>query len=178
MSESEETKRRLGVKPEEAEEGAVELPTKEDEKKEELQQTIQTKAEEIGRGEGEGGFVAEPAEEEPLTEAPKKMEQKVKVKAKGPSLKKREPDSSKNMANISKQVERQANQLIKIEKIIVSLQKSVDKQSNTIKQLYGVVTQLQRQVRSSKNQKQNQGTQKKMVGKIDRLKKRHLKGRR
>src|SRR5215207_103744 len=176
MSESEETKRRLGVKPEEAEEGAVELPTKEDDKKEELQQTIQTKAEEIGRG--EGGFVAEPAEEEPLTEAPKKMEQKVKVKAKGPSLKKREPDSSKNMANISKQVERQANQLIKIEKIIVSLQKSVDKQSNTIKQLYGVVTQLQRQVRSSKNQKQNQGTQKKMVGKIVRLKKRHLKGRR
>jgi hypothetical protein len=30
-----------------------------------------------------------------------------------------------------------------------------------MKQLYGVVTQLQRQVRSSKNQKQNQGTEKK-----------------
>src|SRR5215216_7008564 len=115
MSESEETKWRLGVKPEEAEERAAELSSEEDEKKEELQQTIQTKAEEIGGGEGgEGSLVAEPAKEEPLTEVPKKKEQK--VKAKGPPLKKREPDSGKSMANISKQVERQANQLIKIEK--------------------------------------------------------------
>jgi hypothetical protein len=57
------------------------------------------------------------------------------------------------MTNISKQVERQANQLIKIEKAIVSLQKlisKIDKQSNTIKQLYIAVTQLQRQVRQAR----------------------------
>lgn len=84
------------------------------------------------------------------------------------------------MTNISKQVERQANQLIKIEKAIVSLQKSVnkmDKQSNTIKQLYGVVTQLQRQVRSSKNLKIKQASQKKNVGKTDSSKKRRSKER-
>jgi hypothetical protein len=105
MSESEETKWRLGVVPEEAE-GAAKLPSEEDEKKEELQQTIQTKAEEIGGGEGgEGSLVSGPAEEEPITEPPKKKERK----AKGPSLKKREPDSNKSMTNISKQVERQAN---------------------------------------------------------------------
>jgi hypothetical protein len=83
------------------------------------------------------------------------------------------------MTEISKQVERQANQLIKIEKAIVSLQKpisKIDKQSNTIKQLYIAVTQLQRQVRSSKNQKQNKLVKKK-VGKIDSSKKRRSKGR-
>jgi hypothetical protein len=157
MSESEETKWRLGVKVKEAEESEAELSSEEDEKKEELQQTIQAKAQEIGGGEGgEGRFVSGPAEEEPITEPPKKRERK--AKAKGPSLKKRELGSSKSMANISKQVERQANQLIKIEKAILYLQKmisKIDKQSNTIKQLYIAVTQLQRQVRSSRNQKQN-----------------------
>ena len=144
MSESEETEWRLGVKPE-------------DEKKEELQQTVQARAEEIGGG-GEGSLVAKPAEEEPITEAPKKEKPKAKAKAKSPSLKKRELDSSKSMANISKQGERQANQLIRIEKAIVSLQKlisKIDKQSNTIKQLYGMITKLQRRIRSNKNQKQN-----------------------
>jgi hypothetical protein len=151
MSKSEGTKWRLGVKPEEAEESKAELSSEEDEKKEELQQTIQAKAEETGRGEGEEPIITEP---------PKKKEQK----AKGPSLKKRESDSSKSMANISKQVEGQANQLIRIEKAIVSLQKlmsKIDKQSNTIKQLYGMITKLQRQVRSSKNQKQNKGLKRK-----------------
>jgi hypothetical protein len=41
------------------------------------------------------------------------------------------------MSNISKQVKRQANQFIKVEKAIVSLQKPIsktDKQSNIIKQ--------------------------------------------
>jgi hypothetical protein len=102
MSESEETKWRLGVMPEEAEEGAAKLSSEEDEKKEELQQTIQAKTEEIGGGEGEGNLVSGPAEEEPIiTELPKKKEQK----AKGPSLKKRESDSSKSMANMSKSME-------------------------------------------------------------------------
>jgi hypothetical protein len=63
MSESEETKWRLGVEPEESEERAAELSSEENEKKEELQQTIQAKSEEIGGGEGEGSLVAEPAEE-------------------------------------------------------------------------------------------------------------------
>ena len=167
MSESEETEWRLGVNPE-------------DEKKGELQQTVQAKAEEIGGG-GEGSLVAKLSEEEPITEAPKKEEPK--AKAKGPSLKKRETDTGKNMANISKQVERQANQLIRIEKATVSLQKSInkiDKQLNTIRQLNVALTQLQRHVRSSKNRKQNQSTEKKKVGKnLPRSsRERHIKGRR
>ena len=64
MSESEETKWRLGAEPEETEEKAAELSSEEDEKKEELQQTIQERAEEIGGGEGEGSLVAESTEEE------------------------------------------------------------------------------------------------------------------
>lgn len=50
MSESEETKWRSGIKPEESEEGAAKLPAEEDEKKEELQQTVQAKVEEMGGG--------------------------------------------------------------------------------------------------------------------------------
>jgi hypothetical protein len=72
------------------------------------------------------------------------------------------------MSNISKQVKRQANQLIKVEKAIVSLQKpisKIDKQANIIKQLYGAVTQLQRQVRPSKNPKIKQVSQKNKVSK-------------
>jgi hypothetical protein len=176
MSESEETRWRLGAKPEEAKERAAELSSEENEKKEELQQTIQAKAEEIGGGEGEGSLVAEPAEEEkPVTKAPKKKQPKGKA-----SLKKRETNTGKNMTEILRQVERQANQLIRIEKAIVSLQKSVDKidkQSNTIKQLYSVVTQLQRLVRSNKNQKQNKLVKRKEVGKIDNSKKKRSKGR-
>ena len=169
MSKNEETKWRLGVEPEEAEERAAEPSSeedekkedekKEDEKKEELQQTIQTKAEEIGGG-GEGSLITRP-EEVPITEAPKKKEWIAKAKH---SSMKREPDSSKSMVKISKQLERQANQLARIEKAILPLQKSVnriDKQSNTIKQLYIQATQLQRQIRSTKNRKQNHGIQNK-----------------
>ena len=138
MSESEETKWRLGAEPEETEEKAAELSSEEDEKKEELQQTVQTKAEEIGGG-GEGSLITRPE---------------------------------------------QANQLTRIEKVILPLQKSVnkiDKQSNTIKQLYMEVTQLQRQIRSTKSRKQNQSIQKKKKGKnlaTSRSKKRSVKGRR
>lgn len=72
------------------------------------------------------------------------------------------------MVKISKQLERQATRLARIEKVILPLQKSfnkIDNQSNTIKQLYTVVTQLQRQIRLTKNRKQNQGIQKKKKGK-------------
>jgi hypothetical protein len=75
MLESEETKWRLGVEPQQAEERAAELSPEEDEQKEELQQRIQAKADEIGGG--EGSIVAEPAEE-PIADAPKKKERKAK----------------------------------------------------------------------------------------------------
>lgn len=82
---------------------------------------------------------------------------------------------------ISKQLERQAAHLARIEKIVLPLQKSVNrinKQSNTIKQLYAVVTQLQMQIRSTKNRKQNQGVQKRKRRKnpVSQSKKRSLKG--
>jgi prefoldin subunit 5 len=76
---------------------------------------------------------------------------------------------------MTKQIERQANQLARIEKAITSLQKSInkiDKQSNTIKQICVVVTQIQRQIRSSKNRKQVQATRKKGVTKKRLLKRR------
>ena len=176
MSESEETKWRLGAEPEEAVERAAELSAEEDEKKEELQQTIQTNAEEIGRG-GEGSLIARP-QEIPITEAPKKK-QRI-AKAEHPTVK-IEPDSSKSMVKISKQLERQAAHLARIEKIVLPLQKSVsriNKQSNTIKQLYNVVTQLQMQMRSTKNGKQNQGVQRRERRKnpVSQSKKRSSKG--
>jgi hypothetical protein len=180
MSESDETNWRLGTEPEEVEDRAAGLTSEEDEKKEELQHTIQTNVEELGGG-GEGSLITGP-EEIPITEAPKKKERMVNVKR--PTPKKRVPDSTKSMVNISKQLERQATQLARIEKVVLPLQKSVnriDKQSNTMKQLYTVATQLQRQVRSTKNRKQNQGVQRKRRGKSlasSKSKKRSLKGRR
>jgi hypothetical protein len=150
MSENDETKWRLGVEPQKVEERAAELSSEEDEKREELQQTIQTNVEEIGGG-GEGSLVTRP-EEVSIVETPPRKERKAKTKR---QTVEREVDSSNNMTKISKQLERQANQLAKIEKVILPLQRSVnkiDKQSNMIKQLYTVVTQLQRHVRSAKNQ--------------------------
>ena len=117
MSESEETKWRLGAEPEEAMEKAAELSAEEDEKKEELQQSIQTNAEEIGRG-GEGSLIARP-QEVPITEARKKK-QRI-AKAEHPTVKIK-PDSSKSMVKISKQLERQAARLARIEKIVLPLQ--------------------------------------------------------
>lgn len=85
------------------------------------------------------------------------------------------------MVKISKQLERQAAHLARVEKIVLPLQKSVNrinKQSNTIQQLYTVVTQLQMQIRSTKNRKQNQGAQKRKRRKnpVSQSKKRSLKG--
>ena len=154
------------VRPEQTEERAAELSSEKDLQKEELQQTIQARADEIGGGGGEGSIVAEQTQE-PIADAPKKKERKTKAL----TVKKSELDTSKSMA----QIERHANQLTRIEKAITSLQKSVnkiDKQSNTIKQIHMVVTQLQKQIRSSKNRKQVRVTQKKEVGKKRRLKRR------
>lgn len=85
------------------------------------------------------------------------------------------------MVKISKQLERQAAHLARIEKIVLPLQKSVNrinKQSNTIKQLYTVVTQLQMEIRSTKNRKQNQGVQKRKRRKnpVSQSKKRSQRG--
>jgi hypothetical protein len=99
MSESEETKWRIGAEPEESDERAADLSSEENENKEELQQKIQTKAEEIGGG-GEGSLITRP-EEVPINEAPK-----------------RESDFTKSDVNISKQLERQADQLARIEKVL------------------------------------------------------------
>ena len=179
MSESDETKWRLGTEPEEAEDKAAELTSEEDEKKEELQHTIQTNVEELAGG-GEVSLITGP-EEVPITEAQKKKERMANVKR--PTPKKIVPDSTKSMVNISRQLERQATQLARIEKVVLPLQKSVnriDEQSNTIKQIYTVVTQLQRQIRLTKNRKENQVIQRKKKGKniAGRSKKRSLKGRR
>lgn len=61
------------------------------------------------------------------------------------------------MTGISKQLEKQSNQLVKIEKVLQPLQKSfnkIDRQSITIKQLYSVVMQLQREIDRQKKQQQ------------------------
>jgi hypothetical protein len=67
------------------------------------------------------------------------------------------------LTGISKQLEKQSNQLVKIEKVLQPLQKSfnkIDRQSITIKQLYSVVIQLQREIdRQKKQQPQQQPTQ-------------------
>ncbi|HEU4444604.1 MAG TPA: hypothetical protein VFR94_08020 [Nitrososphaeraceae archaeon] len=76
MSESDETKWRLGAEPEEAEDRAAELSSEKDEKKEKLQHTIQTNVEEIGGG-GEGSLITEP-EEVQVIEATKEWMAKVK----------------------------------------------------------------------------------------------------
>jgi hypothetical protein len=162
MSEGEETKWRLGTEPEEAEEKAAELSSEEDEKKEELRETVQTNVEEIGGG-GEGSLITQP-EEVPITEAPKKKERITKTRR---LAKKKESDSSENMAKISKELERQTNQLARIEKAVMPLQKSInkiDKKSNTVKQLHTKITQLQRKIYSTRNIKQIQGTKKKKKG--------------
>jgi hypothetical protein len=63
---------------------------------------------------------------------------------------------------MSKQLEKQSEQLARIEKVVQSLQNSFNKiyrQSNTIKQLYGIVTQLQRQIHRQIQQQQKQQQQ-------------------
>src|SRR5215207_1598938 len=98
------------------------LSSEENENKEEFQQTIQTKAEEIGGGR-EGSLITRP-QEVLITEAPKKEERI--AKAKHPTVK-RESYFTKSDIKISKQPERQADQLARIEKVLLPLQKSVNK---------------------------------------------------
>jgi hypothetical protein len=114
MSEGEETKWRLGVQSEGVEERAAELSDEEDEKKEQLQQKVQTKAEELGGG-GEGSIVTR-QEEAPIVETSSRVKRVAKTKR--PALR-REQGSDIDMTKISRQLERQANQLARIEKGIL-----------------------------------------------------------
>ena len=146
MSESEETEWRLRsteTKQEDKVSSSLEWKKRED-----LQERVQAKAEAIGGGsggEGEGSLVTKP-EEIPATQDTKQGGKTMKksLKTEGATRKK---ESKNNLPTISKQLERQTNQLARIEKLIQASQKSfhtIDKQSNTIKKLYTIVTQLQR----------------------------------
>jgi hypothetical protein len=164
MSEGEETKWRLGVQSEGAEERAAELSAEEDEKKEQLQQKIQTKAEELGGG-GEGSIVTKP-EEAPIVETLPKGKQAAKTKR--PALT-REMGSNIDMTKILQQLERQADQVSRIEKVILPLQRlvnKIDKQANTIKQLYMQISQIQRRLRSIKSQGKKPASRSKKRGSI------------
>jgi hypothetical protein len=145
MSESEETEWRLRsteTKQEDKVSSSLEWKERED-----LQERVQAKAEAIGGGSGGGeGSLVTKLEEIPATEDTKQGGKTMKksLKTEGAIRKK---ESKNNLATISKQLEKQANQLARIEKLIQASQKSfhtIDKQSNTIKKLYTIVTQLQR----------------------------------
>ena len=165
MSENEETGWRLSVETGQEETERAAGPLAEDEKQEEeLQQKVQAKAEDIAGG-GEASLVTKP-EEVPIIE-PTKQGRKVMKKSLKARAATKKKESNNNLATISKQLEKQANHLVRIEKLIQPLQKSfnkIDKQSNTIKQLYTILTQLQRQMHHRQFQQQRQSTQKKRGG--------------
>jgi hypothetical protein len=171
MSESEETRWRLGIESEQEEERAASPPSSDERElqKEGLQQRVQAKAQDIG-GRGEGSLIN--TKSEGALDTDKKYE--ALTEEKKPKTKKRSRSnivakrSNNNLTNISKQLEKQANQLARIEKGIQPLRKSfnkIDRQSNTIKQMYTIVMQLQIQVRHQM-QRQIQGTKNK-IGKAN-----------
>ena len=157
MSESEETKWRLSTASEQRDTASS---SEEQEKKEELQERVQSKAEDIDGG-GEGSLVTKT--DVPIIEA-RKQQRKTRKKSLKSSDASRKKEPINNLPTISKLLKKQANQLARIEKISQQLQKSfnkMDKQSNTIKQLYTIVTQLQRQL--SHRQLQQQRSRKNRV---------------
>jgi hypothetical protein len=158
MSESEETKWRLSTASEQRD--TASSSSEEQEKKEELQERVQSKAEDIDGG-GEGSLVTKT--DVPIIEA-RKQQRKTRKKSLKSSDASRKKEPINNLPTISKLLKKQANQLARIEKISQQLQKSfnkMDKQSNTIKQLYTIVTQLQRQL--SHRQLQQQRSRKNRV---------------
>lgn len=165
MSESEETEWRVSdMEPKQDDRVSSSV----EQENEDLQERVQAKAEAIGRG-GEGGqgsLVTKP-EEIPVTQATKQAGKTIKKSLRAGSTT-RKKGSNNNFATISKQLEKQTNQLARIEKLIQPLQKSfhkIDNQSNTIKKLYIIVTQLQRrQMHSSRFLQQQKSSQKKRVG--------------
>src|SRR5919112_1610132 len=126
MSESEETEWRLRsteIKQDDKVSSSLEAQNRED-----LQERVQAKAEAIGggsRGGQEGSLTTKPEEEIPATEGTKQGGRTMKksLKARAATRKK---ESNNNLATISKRLEKQSDQLARIEK------------------LYTIVTQLQR----------------------------------
>jgi len=75
------------------------------------------------------------------------------------------------LTGISRQLEKQSNQLVKIEKVLQPLQKSfnkIDRQSITIKQLYSVVMQLRREIDRQKKTTTTSHSRKSKKGKVSR----------
>jgi hypothetical protein len=159
MSENEEMKWRLSTETGQEEDKASSSSSEEQQEKEALQERVQAKAEDIAGG-GEASLLTKPEEEVPITykqyESQNK-EKKTKKPSKAKILTKKKESDNANLTGISKQLEKQSNQLVKIEKVLQPLQKSfnkIDRQSITIKQLYSVVMQLQREIDRQKKQQQ------------------------
>jgi hypothetical protein len=170
MSENEEMKWRLSTETGQEEDKASSSSSSSSEdqqEKEALQERVQAKAEDIAGGRGEASLLTKPEEEEiPITDKQYQSttkEKRTKKPSKAKVLTKKKESDNANLTGISKQLEKQSNQLVKIEKVLQPLQKSfnkIDRQSITIKQLYSVVIQLQREIdRQKKQQPQQQPTQ-------------------
>src|SRR5215208_3158288 len=168
MSENEEMKWRLSMETGQEEDKASSSSSEEQQEKEALQERVQAKAEDIAGGGGEASLLTKPVEEVPITDKQYQSttkEKKTKKPSKAKVLTKKKEYDNANLTGISRQLEKQSNQLVKIEKVLQPLQKSfnkIDRQSITIKQLYSVVMQLRREIdRQKKQQLQQQATQKK-----------------
>jgi hypothetical protein len=155
MSENEEMKWRLSTETGQEEDKAASASasaSEEQQEKEALQETVQAKAEDIAGGEGEASLLTKPEEEVPITDKQYQSttkEKKTKKPSKAKVLTKKKEYDNANLTGISRQLEKQSNQLVKIEKVLQPLQKSfnkIDRQSITIKQLYSVVMQLRREI--------------------------------
>ena len=94
-------------------------------KKEALQQRVQGKAEDIAGG-GEASLLTKPEEEVPITYKQYRSTTKAK-KRKKPSkakiLTKKKQSDNANLTGMSKQLEKQSNQLVKIEKATSTITK-------------------------------------------------------
>jgi hypothetical protein len=169
MSENEEMKWRLSTETGQKEDKASSSSSssEEQQEKEALQERVQAKAEDIaGGGGGEASLLTKPEEEEvPITDKQYQSttkEKRTKKPSKAKVLTKKKEFDNANLTGMSKQLEKQSNQLVKIEKVLQPLQKSfnkIDRQSITIKQLYSVVIQLQREIDRQKKKQQQQPTQ-------------------
>ena len=166
MSENEEMKWRLSTDTGQEEDKASSSSSEDQQEKEALQERVQAKAEDIAGGGGEASLLTKPEEGIPITDKQYQSTTKEK-KTKKPSkakvlTKKKKESGNANLTGISKKLEKQSNQLVKIEKVLQPLQKSfnkIDRQSITIKQLYSVVMQLQREIGRQKKQQPQQPTQ-------------------
>jgi len=173
MSENEEMKWRLSMETGQEEDKAS-SSSEEQQEKEALQERVQAKAEDIAGGGGEASLLTKQEEEEevPITDKQYQSttkEKKIKKPSKAKVLTKKKESGNANLSGISKQFEKQSNQLVKIEKVLQPLQKSfnkIDRQSTTIKQLYSVVIQLQREIGRQKKQQPQQPTQRRKKGNV------------